>query len=372
MNEILINNIIKLALDSDCVFIAEKFISTITITDNKNRIQNIINENFIELATSPFGNYLIQFLFLIWKDDDIDRINNIIIDNANYLAKQRYSSNIIEKTIEIFNSKNKAKLIRSLSLGGDILDTIKNQYGHYVINKAVKYMDENLKKEIETVLNSKMPEMTKKEKSKSKKFILNLKNIGKNKNQTYINTINGLNAQINMYKSQLNEEKNKNQSYINTINTINTLNAQLSLVQKQLNEEKNKNQTYINTMNTLNVQLSLVQKQLNDEKNKNKNNFHNMNQQNKNREITYINPGEKIMTINFVSQGNQDITNYSLACKNTDLFVRLEEILYQDYPKFKDYETFFEVRTKRIKRFKTIEENDIRSGDVISVFRIDN
>ena len=181
MNEILINNIIKLALDSDCVFIAEKFISTITITDNKNRIQNIINQNFIELATSPFGNYLIQFLFLIWKDDDIDRINNIIIDNANYLAKQRYSSNIIEKTIEIFNSKNKAKLIRSLSLGGDILDTIKNQYGHYVINKAVKYMDENLKKEIETVLNSKMPEMTKKEKSKSKKFILNLKNIGKNK-----------------------------------------------------------------------------------------------------------------------------------------------------------------------------------------------
>ena len=100
--------------------------------------------------------------------------------------------------------------------------------------------------------------------------------------------------------------------------------------------------------------------------------FQNMNLQNNAREITYINPGEKIMTINFVSQGNQDITNYSLACKNTDLFVRLEEILYQDYPKFKDFETYFEVRTKRIKRFKTIEENDIRNNDVISVFRIDN
>ena len=190
---------------------------------------------------------------------------------------------------------------------------------------------------------------------------------------TYNNMSNNNNSlyesQIRELNKQLNDEKNKNQTYINTINT---LNAQLSLVQKQLNEEKNKNQTYINTMNTLNVQLSLIQKQLNDEKNKNKNNFHNMNQQNKNREITYINPGEKIMTINFVSQGNQDITNYSLACKNTDLFVRLEEILYQDYPKFKDFETYFEVRTKRIKRFKTIEENDIRNNDVISVFRIDN
>ena len=191
----------------------------------------------------------------------------------------------------------------------------------------------------------------------------------KNKNQTYINTINTLNAQLSLVQKQLNEEKNKNQTYINTING---LNSQINMYKSQLNEEKNKNQTYINTINGLNETISFLKKQLTDEKNKNKNNFHNMNQQNNNREITYINPGEKIMTINFVSQGNQDITNYSLACKNTDLFVRLEEILYQDYPKFKDFETYFEVRTKRIKRFKTIEENDIRNNDVISVFRIDN
>ena len=66
-------------------------------------------------------------------------------------------------------------------MGGDILDIIKNQYGHYVLNKAVKYMDENLKNEIETILNKQMPEMTKKEKTKSKKFIANLKKNGKNK-----------------------------------------------------------------------------------------------------------------------------------------------------------------------------------------------
>ena len=136
----------------------------------------------------------------------------------------------------------------------------------------------------------------------------------------------------------------------------------------QLNDEKNKNQTYINTINSLNETISLLKQQLNDEKNKNKNNFQNMNQQNNAREITYINPGEKIMTINFVSQGNQDITNYSLACKNTDLFVRLEEILYQDYPKFKDYETYFMVKARKILRFKTIDENKIDNNDMISIF----
>ena len=180
-NEIIIKNIINLALDSDCVFIVEKFISSITIKENKEKIKDILCQNCIQLAVSPFGNYLIQYLFQIWKDSDIEKINDIIIDNANFLAKQRYSSNVIEKAVDTFDNKIKPRLVRSLSLGGDILDIIKNQYGHYVLNKAVKFMDEKLKNEIETILNNRMPEMTKKEKTKSKKFIANLKKKGKNK-----------------------------------------------------------------------------------------------------------------------------------------------------------------------------------------------
>ena len=56
-----------------------------------------------------------------------------------------------------------------MCLGGNILDIIKNQYGHYVLNKSVKYIEEDIKIEIENMLNNKMPEMNKKEKSKSKK-----------------------------------------------------------------------------------------------------------------------------------------------------------------------------------------------------------
>ena len=88
--------------------------------------------------------------------------------------------------------------------------------------------------------------------------------------------------------------------------------------------------------------------------------------------ITSIKPGEKVISVNFVSQGNQDIFNYSLPCKNTDLFVRLEEKLYNEYPKYKNYETYFEVKTKRIKRFKTLDENKIKNGDIINVFIVEN
>ena len=70
--------------------------------------------------------------------------------------------------------------------------------------------------------------------------------------------------------------------------------------------------------------------------------------------------------------GNQDIGHYAVICKNTDLFVRLEEKLYNEYPQFKNYETYFEVKTKRIKRFKTLDENKIKNGDIINIFIVEN
>ena len=92
---------------------------------------------------------------------------------------------------------------------------------------------------------------------------------------------------------------------------------------------------------------------------------------NKNKKTSIL-PGEEILAVNFVSMGVNDIGHYNLVCKNTDLFVRLEERLYEDFPKFKDYETYFEVNTRRIKRFKTLKENNIETNDVINVFIIDN
>ena len=90
-----------------------------------------------------------------------------------------------------------------------------------------------------------------------------------------------------------------------------------------------------------------------------------------NYEITSIKPGEKIMALNFVSMGNQDIGHYNLVCKNVDLFIRLEERLYEDFPKFKEYETYLKKKKKRIKRFKTLEQNNIKTNDIINIFTID-
>ena len=78
------------------------------------------------------------------------------------------------------------------------------------------------------------------------------------------------------------------------------------------------------------------------------------------------------MTINFVSMANNDIGHYSLFCKNTDLFIKEEERLYEDFPQFKKYETYFEVNGKRIKSFLTLKENKIKNKDIINMFIIED
>ena len=78
----------------------------------------------------------------------------------------------------------------------------------------------------------------------------------------------------------------------------------------------------------------------------------------------------KMMVVNFVS--SQDIQNYSLICKSTDLFEKLEEKLFKDYPKYTKDKTFFLANGSRIETSKTLEENKIKNNSVINVVLYEN
>ena len=69
------------------------------------------------------------------------------------------------------------------------------------------------------------------------------------------------------------------------------------------------------------------------------------------------------MAIQFISTDSK--VNLPLPCKNTDIFVRLEEQLYNEYPEYKDVNTFFTINGNTIKRFKTLDENNIKNTNVI-------
>ena len=163
-------------------------------------------------------------------------------------------------------------------------------------------------------------------------------------------------SEINSLKQQLNDEKKKNEILSNENKNLKSEITNLNNEINELKQYEQKNRLLQEEINKKNFE---VQKYKSD------------NNKDFDEGITSIRPGEKIISINFVSMGNQYIGNYALICKNTDLFVRLEERLYNDFPDFKNYETYFENKTKRIKRFKTLDENEIKNKDVINVFTVD-
>ena len=185
-----------------------------------------------------------------------------------------------------------------------------------------------------------------------------------NKNEIVQDNLNNINdnqinrddfdLQINTLKKQLKEEKDKNQKLINENKD---LNAKIIKLNSDMNELKNKIQLLENDL--MNKRMEIQQFQI-------------RNNSGDEYEITSIKPGEKIMAVNFVSMGVNDIGHYNLLCKDIDLFVKLEERLYKDFPQFKEHETYFEVNANRIKRFKSLKDNNIKNNDVINMFIIDN
>jgi len=139
-----------------------------------------------------------------------------------------------------------------------------------------------------------------------------------------------------------------------------------------LNIEKQKNSNltnqinlYIQKINELNNKINFLQKSLISKKetqNLSESNYENKST-NSNFSISSIKPGEKIISIIFRSIDQK--VNFSFPCKNTDIFVRIEEKLYKVYPEYKEYNNFFTVGGRTIKRFKSIEENNIKNADNI-------
>ena len=77
-----------------------------------------------------------------------------------------------------------------------------------------------------------------------------------------------------------------------------------------------------------------------------------------------LNEGEKLMTINFTTIDKR-IQNYSIICKNTDIFNTIEKKLYEDYEEYYSTENYFTINGRKIQKCKNLEENNIHDNDAI-------
>lgn len=81
---------------------------------HRESLVNAIIKNSIILMTDQFGNYVIQFVISLKDQTLISRIINTFKNNIDYLSKQKFASNVIEKVYYFSNLINIIKKLNSL------------------------------------------------------------------------------------------------------------------------------------------------------------------------------------------------------------------------------------------------------------------
>ena len=199
-------------------------------------------------------------------------------------------------------------------------------------------------------------------------------NFSKVKNSLEVKNLNNnnLNEEIINLKNELEKKSKIIEEQKEKILNLESQNDSINL---ELNNKNFKIQDLQNKLKLKEIELMKINKDLNNKNEELNNKIEELN--NKNEEINklkmnYNNKDEKYskkdgidFAVNFISV-NQDII-YPIPCRLEDSIVKLEEQLYNEYPKYKDYNTYLTVNGNIVKRFKTIKENGIKKGNAIMV-----
>ena len=76
-------------------------------------------------------------------------------------------------------------------------------------------------------------------------------------------------------------------------------------------------------------------------------------------------PNEKLMSIVFNSFDEN--IHYSVICKNTDQFLKIESLLYEKYPQYKYLNKDYFVNGVKINITKNLKDNNIKDSDIITL-----
>ena len=151
------NNLSTLCQDAKGICVIKKLILGTKDINNKIKIVDGVYNNCVEIALSPYGNYIIQIIFEEWDVDICLKLIEACIENAFILSCQKYSSNIIVKIMELYlngekkeNKYNLGKKLKDIFFDEkNISDLYNNKYGRLLLNKIGKFVTSEEKENLE-------------------------------------------------------------------------------------------------------------------------------------------------------------------------------------------------------------------------------
>lgn len=132
----LTNHIVEIGKLKQGAIILQTAVKYSTEEQKEQMIKKILDE-FDILVNDEYGNYIIQYILEFKEKRYNDVIYDYISKNIVQLSKLKYSSNVIDKCI-IQEEEISSKIIQKILDDKLIHEMINDQYGNYVIQKALK------------------------------------------------------------------------------------------------------------------------------------------------------------------------------------------------------------------------------------------
>ena len=135
--EFVYNNFINLSYHINGICVVKKLLLMTHKKELHQKLKKIVFDNAVNLIVHPYGNYVIQVIVENWDDNELVDILGKYKGKYVNLSLQKYSSNVLERIIEK-NEKNLDLYINEICTEKNLGEIIKNNYGNYVVQKAIK------------------------------------------------------------------------------------------------------------------------------------------------------------------------------------------------------------------------------------------
>ena len=157
------DNIVKIANDKNGCCFLQKCINKLNEEQLNNILESIFNKTK-EIVVDQYGNYVIQYVLKLLKEQNINKYNlenifKFIIDDLITYSNQKYCSNVIEKLFSV--EELRIALISKLEKPEIMKALLFAQFGNYVVQKALNYSNKDEQNKLLSIIATMVEDLKK-------------------------------------------------------------------------------------------------------------------------------------------------------------------------------------------------------------------
>ncbi|KAM0861238.1 hypothetical protein ACQ4PT_046017 [Festuca glaucescens] len=120
----------------------------------KDNILSTVARCSCDLAQHRFGNYIVQDVLKQRDPSHLEIIASRFRHNYVKLSRQRYSSNVVETCLEVFDDRERFAIVEELVWFPRFRDLVTDEFANYVISKALRTCKASLRHRLATAILS--------------------------------------------------------------------------------------------------------------------------------------------------------------------------------------------------------------------------